>query len=103
MQIVGGSSSISTHTRQFASEVHDIAPPEARSTALIAIEPPRRHERFPQSARPPSAPFVAHLLATRMQAPQTRARRRAEPDEAIAVYRSMTKPVLEKPVFGARI
>ncbi|MGD0150268.1 MAG: hypothetical protein ABSB77_16950 [Xanthobacteraceae bacterium] len=30
--------------------------------------------------------FVAHLIATSAQAPQTRARRRADPDEAIAAY-----------------
>ena len=33
-----------------------------------------------------SAVFLAHLIATAQQAPQTRARRRAEPDEARAVY-----------------
>jgi hypothetical protein len=37
-----------------------------------------------------------------MQAPQTRARRRAEPDEAAAVYRSMTKPVIARRDFGRR-
>jgi hypothetical protein len=38
-----------------------------------------------------------------MQAPQTRARRRAEPEEAIAIYRSMTKPVTIKRPFGTRV
>ena len=33
-----------------------------------------------------SADFVAHLTATSAQAPQTRARRRANSDEAIAAY-----------------
>lgn len=33
-----------------------------------------------------NADFVAHLIATSAQAPQTRARRRANPDEAIAAY-----------------
>jgi len=33
-----------------------------------------------------SADFVAHLIATSAQAPQTRARRRANSDEAIAAY-----------------
>ncbi len=33
-----------------------------------------------------SADFVAHLIATSAQAPQTRARRRANADEAIAAY-----------------
>jgi hypothetical protein len=35
---------------------------------------------------PANADFVAHLIATKAQAPQTRARRRAEPEEAVAAY-----------------
>jgi hypothetical protein len=103
MRIVDASSSISTLTRQATSEAYDAASPEAQGAALVAIEPPHRHERFPQSARHPLAPFVAHLLATRMQAPQTRERRRAEPEEANAVYRSMTKPVASRRVFGTQV
>jgi hypothetical protein len=38
-----------------------------------------------------------------MQAPQTRARRRAEPEEAISVYRSMTKPVTGRRAFGTQV
>jgi hypothetical protein len=34
----------------------------------------------------PSATFLAHLIATAQQAPQTRQRRRAEPDSACAHY-----------------
>ena len=34
------------------------------------------------------APFVAHLLAMKAQHPQTRERRRAEPNEALAAYRA---------------
>ena len=52
--------------------------------------------------RHPAAGFLAQLIATHMQAPQTRARRRAEPGEAIAVYRSMTKPVSHRRSFGRR-
>jgi len=33
-----------------------------------------------------NADFVAHLIATSAQAPQTRARRRANPADAIAAY-----------------
>jgi len=36
--------------------------------------------------RRPAAAFLAHLIATALQAPQTRARRRAEPDAASAAY-----------------
>jgi hypothetical protein len=34
----------------------------------------------------PGAAFLAHLIATAQQAPQTRARRRAEPADALAHY-----------------
>jgi hypothetical protein len=33
-----------------------------------------------------NADFVAHLIATKTQVPQTRARRRAEPEQAVAAY-----------------
>ena len=45
----------------------------------------------PATARPHAAvranvEFVAHLIATLAQAPQTRRRRRAVPEEAVAAY-----------------
>jgi hypothetical protein len=40
----------------------------------------------PRSHRRPAASFLAHLIATAQQAPQTRARRQAEPGEASARY-----------------
>ena len=59
---------------------------ESTGQALIAIEStgataeplPRHH----------SAAFLAHLIATRMQAQQTRERRRAEPEQAVETYQS---------------
>ena len=103
MRIIGTSSAASTITPRGANGPHDGAAPEAQERALIPIEAPYRDERAKHSTRHASAPFLAHLIATRMQAPQTRERRRADPDEAIEVYRSMTKPVMQKPVFGARV
>jgi hypothetical protein len=38
----------------------------------------------------PCAAFLAHLIATAQQAPQTRARRRVEPGDARAVYMAAT-------------
>jgi hypothetical protein len=38
----------------------------------------------------PTAPFLAHLIATQQQMPQTRQRRRAEPEDAFAVYFAAT-------------
>jgi hypothetical protein len=40
----------------------------------------------------PSAVFLAHLIAVAQQAPQTRQRRRAEPDVAKAVYAEACAP-----------
>jgi hypothetical protein len=37
----------------------------------------------------PSADFVVHLIATREQLPQTRLRRRAEPEAATAAYAAL--------------
>jgi hypothetical protein len=69
------------------SETRQGVAPETR--ALVAIEPatPRSEMRWPM--RHPAAPFIAQLIATRMHAPQTRDRRRAEPEVAIAAYREM--------------
>jgi hypothetical protein len=39
-----------------------------------------------RSASRANADFVAHLIATSAQAPQTRARRRANSEDAIAAY-----------------
>jgi|SRR3954447_3510594 hypothetical protein len=103
MRIVGASSSVSAVVRRSGNEIHDGAVLEAPRSALIVVEPLRREERSVESTRYPSAPFLAHLLATRMQEPQTRVRRRAETDEAAAVYQSMTKPVTARRAFGRRV
>ncbi len=59
------------------------------SRALVAIEPAAPHLGTRSATRHPVAPFLAQLIATHLQLPQTRERRRAEPAEAIAAYRSM--------------
>ncbi|MEA2877974.1 MAG: hypothetical protein QOF14_3170 [Hyphomicrobiales bacterium] len=97
MRIVGASGpAINTSASRRKDEAHAPDAPETESRALIAIEAPAPSERAPRVTRHPSAGFLAQLIATRMQAPQTRARRRAEPGEAMAVYRSMTKPVAQR-------
>ena len=95
---IGGSISDTHVPQRGASEAPDARRLESR--ALIAVEAPAPSERAPRVTRHPAAGFLAQLIATRMQAPQTRARRRAEPDEATAVYRSMTKPVTYRRTFG---
>jgi len=64
----------------------DNRPASEQSRALVLTEAsaaPERASGYRQAA------FLAQLIATREQAPQTRERRRASPAEAIAAYRAM--------------
>jgi hypothetical protein len=68
-----------------------VAPAEhdANSRALTVIAPAAAQKpsvNYRQSRL--LAPFLAQLIATKDQLPQTRERRRAEPAEAIAAYRA---------------
>lgn len=66
---------------------HEPAPSAPReSRALTVVERPVRRKAAP--ARGDSA-FLAQLIATKEQAPQTRIKRRAEPAEALAAYRAV--------------
>ena len=60
------------------------------SNTLVPVRPINRDSETPhvtpQATSRPDAGFLAHLIATSAQAPQTRARRRAEPDEAVSAY-----------------
>src|SRR5262245_45708932 len=60
------------------------APRTESSRALIPLEPIASSDT-PLRARP-QAGFLAHLIATREKLPQTRERRRAEPQDVISVY-----------------
>jgi hypothetical protein len=62
------------------------APDASESRALVALTPPAPAREA--VARYRQAPFLAQLLAVKDQHPQTRARRRAAPHEAIAAYRA---------------
>jgi hypothetical protein len=53
---------------------------------LVAIPPIVRPAALQIPGRRPSAAFLAQLIATADQAPQTRERRRAEPLEAARYY-----------------
>ena len=61
----------------------------AESHALV-VQAAAAAERISTNYRqaPFQATFLAHLIATKDQLPQTRERRRAEPDEVIAAYRA---------------
>ncbi len=55
-------------------------------TSLVPVTPTTRDSETPRAVNRPDSGFLAHLIATSAKAPQTRARRRAEPSEAISAY-----------------
>lgn len=61
--------------------------PATASTALVSVEPPQTSWAIAQRAPRPELPFVAQLMATSEQFPQTRTLRRASNDRAQAAYR----------------
>jgi hypothetical protein len=62
------------------------AEPASESRALISLSRTTHHSE--RTAGHHHAPFLAQLAATKDQHPQTRERRRAEPDVALAAYRA---------------
>jgi hypothetical protein len=64
------------------------------SNALVALA--KSSDRTDMcAAKRPRADFIAHLIATSAQSPQTRTRRRATPEEATAIYRALGQaPIL---------
>jgi hypothetical protein len=61
--------------------------PQTRAMVVTAPTAPASEPLTSQR----QAAFLAHLIATKEHAPQTRERRRAEPEEAIAAYRAAAK------------
>lgn len=66
---------------------NDGEPTELESRALVPLDP--LQSRSGNTADHRYAPFVAQLVATKDQHPQTRERRRAEPNDALAAYRAV--------------
>lgn len=64
------------------------AAPTGRALAVLSASP----TETPASGPRPTAGFLAHLIATAQRAPQTRQRRRAEPEEARAIYTATATP-----------
>jgi hypothetical protein len=58
------------------------------STALVALTPNDREPAPVPTTSRPHADFIAHLIATSAQAPQTCARRRAAPEAVTQIYRA---------------
>ena len=100
MRIGGiGAAVIGPYSRRPVTSQREPQTAESESRALIAVAPAAQAERSGTETRRPSAPFLAHLIATNIQVPQTRARRRAEPADAVAVYQgAVVSPV--RPSLG---
>jgi hypothetical protein len=79
------------------------APPQRALVALAPARPSRTNMPGPGLARAhATAPFLTHLIATEQGAPQTRARRRADPNWAIATYATaMRAPHAAAPAVSA--
>jgi hypothetical protein len=74
-----GSGGTSSH------EQADEAGAPSRALVRLAVSPASAVSFRPADRRP-AAPFLAHLIATHQGAPQTRDRRRADPNWAITAY-----------------
>ena len=67
----------------------DLEAKVGESRALVALEPAAERRT---ATGAPAAPFLAQLLAVKANLPQTRDRRRAEPDEATHSYEVSMAP-----------
>ncbi len=61
--------------------------PASESRALVTLVPNADH--FDGQAGYRNVAFLAQLIATKEQHPQTRERRRADPTEVLAAYRAV--------------
>ena len=75
----------------------DLETKAGESRALVALEPAAERR---SSTAAPAAPFLAQLLAVKANLPQTRERRRVEPDEATHSYEVSMAP---RPVYTGRV
>ena len=87
-------SSASSRMRPDARETATAKAEESSCRALIPLSPVRHTERTQTVVRQP-ANFLAHLIATEQAIPQTRERRRVEPQIAAAVYAAARQTVVD--------
>lgn len=75
------------------------APGESGCRALVPLQPADA-DRPRSAGRYPAASFLAHLIAVDRRMPQMRARGRAAPEDAAAVYSAASS---EKPARAGRM
>jgi hypothetical protein len=72
------------------------------STALVPLTPTGPEAVPLRAMRRPLADFLAHLIATSGDAPQTRARRRAASAEVTEIYRACSQLPAKMPARAGR-
>ncbi len=72
------------------------------SKALVPLTSTGPKAALPRATRRPHADFLAHLIATSGDAPQTRARRRAAPAEVTEIYRACGQLPAKMPARAGR-
>ena len=76
-----------------AAQIGTPADPPQPGRALVLLGPGQGTAADPAGSRP-SAVFLAQLIATAQRAPQTRRRRRAEPNVASSAYGAVSAPAV---------
>ena len=72
---------------EFEDSARDTATPGSACRDLVAVSvAPSRDEVRPRGRSRSSAVFLAHLIATAKDCPQTREKRRLSPGEALRLY-----------------
>jgi hypothetical protein len=85
--------------RQFEGDGAEASTSGSACRDLVAVGPARsRDDTRPRSATRSSAVFLAHLIATAKDFPQTREKRRLGPDEALRLYGAVQTCVQPKRV-----
>jgi hypothetical protein len=90
-----GTSAATLRTRCGPAARYEPDAPATESRALIPVAAPAPGDRPDAPTRRPLAAFLAHLIATQTQAPQTRVRRRAEPVDVTGTYFAATRACRE--------
>jgi hypothetical protein len=88
MALNGIGAPASRQSSSMSRSAEETASPEQR--ALVAATEITSGESHHPYSRRPAAPFLAHLIATASGAPQTRERRRTQPDAAAEAYAAVS-------------
>lgn len=84
---LGAISGAASRRSGFDARQGEPSSPAPESRALVVVAPPASASMEPATTHR-QASFLAHLIATKDQHPQTRQRRRAEPAEALTAYQA---------------